>query len=450
MRKSGFTLMELMVYIAILGIVVIVAGQAFSNSTKMRVRTENMIKASASVGELEAFIHDDVAQLGSKSAKESRDYGTSDSFYVSPKVYMDVDNGDMSSFYLENSVSSGDHKDSLAFRRMRYDSQGHYLSVEQVSWYLKKQTLYRKCTTLDYNTSKLSEPPPECPSNGEGAVEMFSNVKSFDVVPAKPAVLASEYSNLANSPRLLPSPNKDDRVFRLISRFDNGNDATKGYKALNRDPQNGGQSVTLFNFASNYNYTDQKMETTWKNVNQVYVASGTSDATENTDSWKTCTKVKLEAHVKYELSFYIPYVSEDKSRSFCPGIDHMAVGFRYAKDGSAVADLNDFSFYPPIDGSANGTRSMQFSLDSTVSDLCLAFTFAMYSPTASNGRITITDLKLNKVEESDYEFDDTLDLTQFDDKQNIRALKFMIRFKEGGEAGILDLVVVTPGNGKKV
>lgn len=93
---------------------------------------------------------------------------------------------------------------------------------------------------------------------------------------------------------------------------------------------------------------------------------------------------------------------------------------------------------------------MQFSLDSTVSDLCLAFTFAMYSPTAPNGRITITDLKLNKVEESDYEFDDALDLTQFEDKQNIRALKFMIRFKEGGEAGILDMVVVTPGNGKKV
>ena len=37
--KAGFTLVELLVYIAIVGIVVIVAGQAFSNSTKMRVRT---------------------------------------------------------------------------------------------------------------------------------------------------------------------------------------------------------------------------------------------------------------------------------------------------------------------------------------------------------------------------------------------------------------------------
>ena len=45
-KRAGFTLMELMVYIAIVGIVVIVAGQAFSNSTKMRVRTQSMLKAS--------------------------------------------------------------------------------------------------------------------------------------------------------------------------------------------------------------------------------------------------------------------------------------------------------------------------------------------------------------------------------------------------------------------
>ena len=44
--KAGFTLVELLVYIAIVGIVVIVAGQAFSNSTKMRVRTQSMLKAS--------------------------------------------------------------------------------------------------------------------------------------------------------------------------------------------------------------------------------------------------------------------------------------------------------------------------------------------------------------------------------------------------------------------
>ena len=47
MKKSGFTLIELLVYMGIIGVVVIIAGQAFSDSTKVRVRTENMIKANA-------------------------------------------------------------------------------------------------------------------------------------------------------------------------------------------------------------------------------------------------------------------------------------------------------------------------------------------------------------------------------------------------------------------
>lgn len=46
MKKNGFTLMELVVYIAMIGIVVLIAGEAFSNSTKFRVRTQNMLKAS--------------------------------------------------------------------------------------------------------------------------------------------------------------------------------------------------------------------------------------------------------------------------------------------------------------------------------------------------------------------------------------------------------------------
>ena len=45
-KKSGFTLMELLVYMAIVGIVVVIAGEAFSNSTKFRIRTDNMIKAT--------------------------------------------------------------------------------------------------------------------------------------------------------------------------------------------------------------------------------------------------------------------------------------------------------------------------------------------------------------------------------------------------------------------
>ena len=60
-RREGFTLIELMVYIAIVGIVVIVAGQAYSNSTKMRVRTQSMIKASEVAENVATLFKQDVA-----------------------------------------------------------------------------------------------------------------------------------------------------------------------------------------------------------------------------------------------------------------------------------------------------------------------------------------------------------------------------------------------------
>ena len=46
MNKRGFTMIELMVYLAIVGVVVIIAGHAFSDSTKMRIVSESMIKAN--------------------------------------------------------------------------------------------------------------------------------------------------------------------------------------------------------------------------------------------------------------------------------------------------------------------------------------------------------------------------------------------------------------------
>ena len=58
--KAGFTLMELMVYMAIVGIVVIIAGEAFSNSTKVRVRTDNMIRANQDAENIATIITEDV------------------------------------------------------------------------------------------------------------------------------------------------------------------------------------------------------------------------------------------------------------------------------------------------------------------------------------------------------------------------------------------------------
>ena len=76
--KSGFTLMELIVYMGIVGIVVVIAGQAFSNSTKFRIRTDNMIKASQEAENVATIFKEDVSQMGAKSSKEDGVAGRGD------------------------------------------------------------------------------------------------------------------------------------------------------------------------------------------------------------------------------------------------------------------------------------------------------------------------------------------------------------------------------------
>ena len=436
MRKSGFTLMELMVYIAILGIVVIVAGQAFSNSTKMRLRTENMIKANATVEEVGMLMQEDVSQMGAKSALVTNSYDWSDEAFESSMVYMDAEGGDSSSF----TISSNGNNSDLVMRRMRYGTDGSYESVEEIEWYVENGNLYRKCKTLQSSLTKISD---DCPTANSPIVEMATNVASFKVIPAKPSVLESDYANMSeNSPRLLPSPDRNSSAFRLISRFGEDN-----FESIVREPQMGGGSVTLSGFSTNYDFTKQSSSST-KKANQLYLASGAINYVEEQSSWKSlCTKVNLEAGEEYELSFRVPFISDDKSRSFCPGIDHMTVGFRNAENGTPVADLPDYAFYPSIASNADGRRSVRFSVKSKKENLCLAFTFAMYSPTAPSGTITITDLSLNKVESSHFEFDE-FNVIQVVDKKNVKALRLDLKLNRGGETGDLSLVVPIPSNGK--
>ena len=136
-----------------------------------------------------------------------------------------------------------------------------------------------------------------------------------------------------------------------------------------------------------------------------------------------------------------------------PGVDHMSVGFRSVstgdipkKDGAKLID--DFLFFPPLDASSGGKRSMRFTVPEKIQDVCLAFTFACYSPLVHQGKIKIENLKLKKVAGASYVFESGYaPESHKNDKKNIKALKLTLKIERNGEGGGGETVVPIPSNG---
>ncbi len=446
-RKRGFTLMELMVYIAIVGIVVIVAGQAFSNSTKMRVRTQSMLKASEVAENVAALFKTDVAQMGAKSSLETHATdGSNDTFsgiktkvYMDPKVDGDPDDKveDLSSFqFVPLSPAPDENLEQFVIRRVRYDSDGKYQSVEEVTWFLDGNTLKRQCIVVDNGT-----PGDDCaPKGATGTdlepyiVEMATDVDSFKVLPAIP-------DGSEGSLQMFPSASGSG-AFRLVSRTGIAN----MLPAVSGDP---GESVTLSGFQSNYNEDDVGVPSV-KKIYEVYVFEH-SDAP---GSWKTLCENSANHFTfvpgeEYELSFGVGVPTDEtaKAKMFVPGKDHMAVGFRNA-NGDKFAQISDFLFFPPSIAEANNVkRTMRFSVPTKVENACIAFTFSFFSPLAAGGTITISDFRLNKVASTTYSFNPDKTSVPTADKKNVKAFRLRLQVKRNGESGETTLVIPTPSNG---
>lgn len=453
LQKAGFTLVELLVYIAILGIVVIVAGQAFSNSTKMRVRTQSMLRASEVAENVATLFKTDVAQTGAKSAKEAdvaasgADYG--DMFTgVYSGVYMDPANAtetlkDSSSFMITNLNGF----DSLAIRRIRYSADGHYAGVEEVSWFVKNGTLWRNCKVLE-KVGALSADDP-C-SDGAASVpidvEMATGVTQFEVTPSKPGAIGNAIQVF---------PNVGETEFRLVPRTDEN---FMSLSVLNSAGEvgKGGTSQILMGFYSNYNTSAEEVVS--EDNQKVNELIAIRNQTTTDMAWKTLCEhygdLTFNSGEEYEISFVVPYpgTDSDNSMMFVPGVDHMSVGIRDRETGivpkvNGAVQVADFMFFPPLDVKGGGKRSVRFTVPNKIEHACLAFTFACYSPLVSQGKVTISDLKVMKVPGATYDFSGFSAETHKNDKQNVKAFRLRLQVKRSGESGEVTLVVPTPSNG---
>ena len=479
--KKGFTLIELVVYMAIMGIIVVVAGQAFSNSTKFRVRTQNMLKATQEAENVATLFKADVSQMGTKTSLETgaaangADYGLK--FYtvcptstnaddcISNQIYRDPDNStlenrDSSSFILEN-VSTG--IDKLTFFRTRYDGSGHYLGVEKVEWFVEGKKLYRRCEVIVKKTTYTVSSTDPCykdkSKDKPDRVEIADGVEKFHIVAASPS---ENVASVQVFPPCTSTPCTEK--FKLIPRT--GDDGFVTFLAVENSE---GTGTTLSQFFSNFSNTTNGGEllnkTDWKQNQAIAIKyeTLTGDASWN-ERCNSYGKISLEKDQEYEISFETTKPTKtDKSLMFVPGEDHMSVGFRSAgtgdflkKDGKILVD--DFMFFPPVNAAGSGTRSMRFTIASNVTDACLAFTFASFSPLVSQGNITIKNLKLKKIASSNYSFETAFDASatsNFKEKKNVKALKLELQIARGGknnkkgETGEVVMVVPIPSNGPR-
>ena len=448
-----------------MGIIVIVAGQAFSNSTKFRVRNQSMIEANEVAGNIAALIKDDIAQMGAKSALETKGAsGTSDIFSNIPdEIFMppvssastgsatstassastsDEAAPDSSSFALLNAGNKSD----LRFRRIHYGSDGKYQSIEEVRWFLDGDVLKRSCWTVKKQTgATLDEACDETTADKAEIVEIAEGVSGFSITAGEPKVKGEDE-------QLFPPTGND---FMLIPRF-----GEQYYNFLTVEKS--GEATILKGFALNYNKGENKPSDAYDHpeqteINQLFAAENETVSSITATSWKEfCSKTKnhftLDSNVIYEISFNVEAPSSlDKMQMFNPGRDFLAVGLRNAK-GERPDGLEDFLFYPPTSQATNAPkRSMRFSVKSEIKDVCLAFTFASFSPVTSEGTLRINNLKMKKPATANYEFSgwNTETKENIPEKKNVKAFKLSLSVKVNGEEGTVEEIIRTPSNGPR-
>lgn len=444
MNKRGMTLMELLVYMAIIGIVVLVAGTAFSNSTKMRIRTESKLTASTLAENIGILMKEDISQTGAKSSKESSgDFSKSTDVYIDPANATDnLKDSSSFSLVLKSGCNSDCQLSKLTTKRIHHTASGAFGGVETVEWEYDGNTLTRHCETS--NRPDGVSQNPNCPdddSENNEPIIIAENVSEVKIIPAKPNVISSATVSSENLSHILPSTDVSIKDFRLVPRYGDEN-----FNYTYTDPEDGSSQVRLYGFATNYDYEANSVDATAKKANQVFVA----EANSLTGTWKDlCKQVTLEPQYEYEISFEVPYVGNE-SRMFCPGRDHAAVGFRDV-DGNKLTSPGDFTFFPPAAPEDPSKRVFRFHVDQKYENVCMAFTFASYSPIASKGSLSIGNLVLKKIENSSFNFKDLSYAVNMKtaDKKNIKAFKLLLSVKSNGETGTSSLVIPTPSNGPR-
>lgn len=166
--KRGFTLIELMVYIAIASIVVLIAGRVYVDSVDFRIGTKNKLEVAENASNLMTYVDEDLRRLGARTSQIEAS-SSSAAVTTNSLAYWDpITTLDSSSFAHTNNGE----KDQLAFRSAEYNTDGTIARVIQVSYHLDSDNhLIRTMSDLSAGTSSTS------------SLIMANNIVAFNVEP---------------------------------------------------------------------------------------------------------------------------------------------------------------------------------------------------------------------------------------------------------------------------
>lgn len=422
--KQGFTLIELLVYMGLLGIIVVVAGKAFTDSTGFRVRTEGMLKGHAEAQEVANILREDLNQMGAKTSFET------DGATVQSKAFVDESSEiDKSSFTLSKD------RDTIVFNKIVYDELGKAQFIQQVSWmFAVNRGLYRSCKTIwpsDVN-------PAECLADNPVPVLMSDKVKSFKLWPGT---------------RLEDGESGNEDVFEKGSSFTlaprTSNTSSTHFLVPVLTPNDDNTSVEVKGLQTNSGNSGTRIAT------QLYLLDD-SESTSGSDSWNNCKKFSFDAYSTYAISMNISSncrtTAPNYMCDFQAGVDHIGIGIR-TSEGEIIPEIHDFMTYPAqsISG-AEAYRYADFSIPIKIENICLAITIALYSPEVYKGNLTISDIAIYKRSAAEYEFNKSVGASAFgmsagEDKNKIKAFKLEMDVSVNKETSHVENVILTPNNG---
>lgn len=428
--KHGFTLIELLVYMAIMSFIIVVAGRVFSDSTSMRVRSQNMVKNTEEVGRISNLINEDISQMGTKA------YGTSSAssyqVIVNGKVYMETPT-DSSSYALYKKANG----DSLVFRKMAFNQNGSYAGVREISWYLKEGNIYRSCKTID------GAEDSECPKNSvPKKVLMGGNITKLEFFPSKPGVHPG--SSSSDAPDILFTSNVDSE-FGFAQQPSNGD-------AVELTISEAGSNTLLVR-----GFPAQNSSSSKRHATLCLAEAG------------TCKEFKFYKGETYAIEFEMPFFRGEQgdsiSSQFLPGEDHLTVGLRKSDYNTLPDAPPDVLIYPPQSFQENLLRHIEITPKNDIS-ASIALTFAFYSPKAYMGSLRFKDFKIFRKSDEAFHFPkgdygaDKIEGTapvniseKNKQKKNAKAFEMILELEHKGEkAGTYakdgkGMVILTPNNG---